>query len=166
MVTAKRPARRRPLGVGKMRAAHQIWLRTRTIFSFSLISAERWDRSRHLRGLLTLGLIYCTLGGAGNWYNWSNGKSSLYFPILLTLGAMLILIAAPRKWDLITLSAGGVFVLAVLGTLLHRGQLPLGLELALIVATGAVFFTCEYVRTRLQRASRDRATERNTARGE
>ena len=135
------------------------------MLSFSLISAERWDRSRHLRGLLTLGLIYCTLGGAGNWYNWSNGESSLYFPILLTLGAVLTLIAVPRKWDLITLSAGGVFVLAVLGTLLHRGQLPLALELALIVATGAVFLICEYVKSRLGRASREGSTERHAARG-
>lgn len=122
-------------------------LQVKKFFSFSLISPGRWDRSGPVRGGLILGLIYCSLGGVGNWYNWTEGRTSLYVPVLLTAGAIVILIATPRKWNLITISVGGVFILSVIGTLLHRGPIHLGLEI--VTVTGILFIICEYVKLRI-----------------
>ena len=149
MAMEKRHARRRPLGDGRVRIGSEIRLQMRKLLSLSLISAKWWQRGGSVRGLLILGFLYCSLGGAANWYNWSQGKASLYFPILLTLGAVAILVAVPKKWDLITLSVAGLFVLSGLGTVLHRGPLHLGLEL--MAATGILLLICEYIKFKLRK---------------
>lgn len=92
-------------------------------------------------------MIICSVGSAVNWYNWVKGAVHLDFPVFLTLGTLAILMIVPKKWELVTWSAGGVFVLSILATLLRRMSLALGLEV--IAVSGGVYFLMLYIQRRL-----------------
>lgn len=111
---------------------------------FSVLKTEQWDRYKYLRGLLILAMVICSVGSVGNWYNWVNGTVHLDFPVLLTLGALLVFVMVPRKWDLITLSLGYLFLLSIIATALRRADLRLGL--GMIGTTGTLYFTCVYIK--------------------
>ncbi len=119
------------------------------MLSFHLIKPEYWDRYKYLRGGLAWGMIICSIGSAVNWSNWVKGTVHLDFPVFLTLGALTILIIVPKKWELITWSVGGVFVLSILATLLRRMNMALGLEV--MAVTGTAYFIMLYVKQRLDR---------------
>lgn len=116
--------------------------------SISLLKSEQWERYKYLRGGLALAMVICTLGSGVGWYQFATGESvSLARLVLMTLFAVGILMAAPRKGDLITLTFAGVFVLSIIGTLLQRE--PLGVGLALIGASGALLFIWSYLMQKL-----------------
>ena len=121
----------------------------RRVLSFHLIRPEDWDQYKYLRGGLAWGMILCTLGAAGNWYNWAHGRVVLEFPVSLTLGALVILAIVPKRWELITWCVGGVFVLSIVATLLRRMSLVLGLEV--MGVTGGGYLIMLYIKQRLDR---------------
>lgn len=124
--------------------------------SFSLLKPEQWDRHKHLRGALILGMTVCAVGSVDGWYHvaqtlaQSKGLqlSELRGLILLSALAVVILFAVPRKWELITLSIGLTFILSIIGTLLRRA--PLGIGLEIVLTTGVLYFGCVYVGQKLK----------------
>jgi hypothetical protein len=127
-------------------------------------SAERWDRSKNLRNGVGLAFLLCSLGAAGNWYNWLRGIGTLSFPVGLTIGAAIALMVTPRKWDLLVMSASGMLGLEILAVVLRKG--PLRPLLEAIVGTFAVVVVCEYVRGRLKRSRRPPEARQATGRKE
>jgi hypothetical protein len=119
------------------------------LLSFSPLKPEQWDRYKHLRGAMIIAMTICSVAAPIDWYNWARGTVSLVFPVSLTAGVLAILVAAPRKFELITLSVGLTFLLSILGTLLRRA--PLGVGLAIAFATGFLYFGCVYIGERLKR---------------
>ena len=115
----------------------------RRFFSSSVLRTDQWDRYKHVRGGLILAMTVCMIGAPIDWYNWSEGNVSAIFPACLSLGILLILFVVPRKWDLITFSFGLMFILSVIGVLVRRAPLVLGLEL--VLSTGVLYFICFYV---------------------
>lgn len=111
------------------------------------LSTERWDRSKNLRNGIGLAFVLCSLGAAGNWYNWLHGIGSLPLPVGLTIGAVVALMLTPRKWELLLMSAGGILGLEVLAILLRKG--PVGPMLGAIVVTAAVAAVCQYIRVKV-----------------
>ena len=121
------------------RTRPRLWLR---------FSREQWDRSKGLKQAITVVFVLSTLGAAGNWYNWAHGTISLSFPVVLTVVAAVSLALSPRKWQLLVMSASGLLGLAILGTVLGRAPLRIGIEV--IVATAAIAGICEYVRQKVE----------------
>lgn len=119
----------------------------RQLTTVSLLKTEQWDRYKHLRGVLALAMVICVVAAPIDWYNWLEGSVSLAYPICLTAGAVAILVAVPRKGNLITLTLAGVFVLSIIGTLIRRA--PLGVGLALIGSSAVGLFLWTYVRQRI-----------------
>ena len=115
--------------------------RTRFPVTFS---AETWDRSKSLRQGVTVAFVICSLAAAGNWYNWVRGIGSLSFPVGFTIGAGVALMLAPRKWELLALSSGGLLGLEILQFALHGTPLRLALEWVLPTAAAAAVF--QYMR--------------------
>ena len=114
------------------------------------LSAGRWDRSKSLRNGVGLAFLLCSLGAAGNWYNWFHGIGSLSFPIGLTIGAAIALMLTPRKWELLVMFASGTIGLEILAVVLRKG--PLWPMLEAIAVTGVVAAVCEYVKLKLERS--------------
>lgn len=138
------------------------WNRSGRVRLVLPLSTERWDSSKNLRGGLAFGLVLCALGAGGNWYNWFRGVGSLPLSIGLTIGALLIVLLAPRKWDLLAMSAGGTLGLEILGTLLRKA--PVRIEIEAIIVTGAIFVSCEYIKLRLQNARLQNEAQHGTTR--
>lgn len=117
------------------------------LLSFHLVSRERWDQHGYLWGGIIFAMVICSLGAAGNWYRWLHGKTGLHLPILLTCAALVILVAVPRRFELVASSIGYVFILSILATILRRFALVLGLET--IGVSGALFLLCTYIERKL-----------------
>lgn len=118
--------------------------RIRSLFP---LKAEYWDRYKYVRSTLVLGLVICSVGSVGNWYNWARGNAPLYFPVVLTFGAALLFMIAPKKWELIMLCLMAFFVLSIVGTLLHKAELRFGLTM--IAMTGLAYIIVAYIRIRV-----------------
>lgn len=117
------------------------------------ISRAKWDRSKALRQTFTVVFLLSSLGAAGNWYNWLSGDSSLSFPAVLTVIAVVALAVTPRRWQLLVLSAGAMLGLEIVAVVLHRG--PEGLLLKATAVTAAVAGVLQYVRTKVERPRAD-----------
>jgi hypothetical protein len=108
-----------------------------------LIKRGKWDSNKHLRGALILSMTVCSIAAPIDWANWAKGTVSVWFPVALTAGALLVFFAVPRKLELITLTFGLAFVLSILGTVLRRAPLDIGL--GIVFATGVLYFGCVYL---------------------
>src|SRR5690348_4958362 len=124
--------------------------RTRFPVTFKL---ETWDQSKSLRQGVTFAFVICSLAAAGNWYNWARGIGSLSFPVGFTIGAAVALILAPRKWELLALSAGGLLGLEILQFALHGTPLHLALEWIISTTAAAVVF--QYMRMKVKTSRRN-----------
>jgi hypothetical protein len=117
--------------------------------SFSLLRPEQWNRHKHLRGGLILAMTICSIVAAVGWYEIAKGVDvSILRLVLVTSAALVILIAVPKKWELITLTFGLTFILSILGTVLRRTSLRFGLEIVFV--TGVLYFGCVYIGERLK----------------
>jgi hypothetical protein len=119
------------------------------------LSQERWDRSKRLQQAMSLTFGLSTLGAVGNWYNWLHGTVSLYFPLVLTVIAVVSLAIIPRKWQLLTMVAAGLCGLGILGTALGRAPLRVGIEATAATGAAAVICACVDLRLRGARARRE-----------
>lgn len=114
---------------------------------FSLIRPAVWDKYKYLRGVAAVLMVGFTLtSGAGLYEIWK-GAVLPYRAALAPVGALLILIAVPKKWDLVVQTLGAYFILSIIGTALGRATLRLGLEMVGI--TGGAFFAAVYLGTKL-----------------
>lgn len=119
------------------------------LLSFSLLRPEQWNRHKHLRGALILAMTICSIVAAVGWYEFAKGVDvSILRLALVTSLALVILIAVPKKWELITLTFGLTFILSILGTALRRA--PLGTGLEIVFVTGVLYFGCVYIGEKLK----------------
>lgn len=123
------------------------------------LSIERWDRSKNLRQGVAFAFLLCSLGAAGNWYNWVHGTGTLSFPLGLTAAAAVALMLSPRKWGLLVMSAGGLLGLEILAVVLRKG--PVRPVLEMMVVTIAVAAFCQYVRVKIEGSPREGGMRRS-----
>ncbi len=122
----------------------------RRLARFSLIRPAVWDKYKYLRGVAALLMVVCTLGAGIEVYDlWRGRPLDPYRAFVLPLGALVLLVAVPKKYDLIVQTLGAYFIFSIIGTLLGRGGLRLGLELELVGVTGVAFFVAIYVGAKL-----------------
>ncbi len=121
----------------------------RRVLSFSLLRREQWDRYKYLRGLLILAMVICTLGSGVGWYQLARGVDVRFSGlILLTSAAFAVFFIVPRKLDLIQQTFAGFFVLSVIGTVLRRAPLTLGLEM--IAGSAVLLFLFSFFKGKVE----------------
>ena len=89
--------------------------------SLSIIKVEWWDRHEGLRGFAMVGFLIFALVTAIALYQASEGIIPFRRALLPIGVSIFLLVAVPRKLDLVAGAALEAFILSLIGAFLHRG---------------------------------------------